>query len=214
MGLYEKMAEAVVKGDMNTCERLSNEAIRQGIEPVEAIQEGFAKGMETVGNRFESGQLYLPEMMLAAQAMNAGIRVLEPHIAKEGSKSLKSSGRVVLATIQGDMHDIGKNIVNLIMSTSGFDVIDLGKDVKVSSIIKEAKKADADIIGVSALMTTTMGYMPVLIEELSELGMRQDFKVMVGGAPVTPEWAEEIGCDGYAKDAVAAVTVAKELIGK
>ena len=100
------------------------------------------------------------------------------------------------------------------MSTSGFDVIDLGKDVKVSSIIKEAKKADADIIGVSALMTTTMGYMPVLIDELSELGLRQDFKVMVGGAPVTPEWAEEIGCDGYAKDAVAAIKVARKLVGK
>jgi 5-methyltetrahydrofolate--homocysteine methyltransferase len=214
MSVLKDMAEAVVKGDMEECERLSNVAIEQGIEPVEAIQAGFAKGMETVGNRFESGQLYLPEMMLAAQAMNAGIKVLRPHIAKEGSKSLQSSGKVALATIQGDMHDIGKNIVNLMMSTSGFDVIDLGKDVKVSNIIKEAKKADADIIGVSALMTTTMGYMPVLIDELSELGLRKDFKVMVGGAPVTPEWAEEIGCDGYAKDAVAAVKVARKLVGK
>jgi 5-methyltetrahydrofolate--homocysteine methyltransferase len=213
MSVLKDMAEAVVKGDMEECERLSSVAIEQGIEPVEAIQGGFAKGMETVGNRFESGQLYLPEMMLAAQAMNAGIKVLEPHIA-EGSKSLQSSGKVALATIQGDMHDIGKNIVNLMMSTSGFDVIDLGKDVKVSNIIKEAKKADADIIGVSALMTTTMGYMPVLIDELSELGLRKDFKVMVGGAPVTPEWAEEIGCDGYAKDAVAAVKVARKLVGK
>ena len=112
------------------------------------------------------------------------------------------------------MHDIGKNILKLIMSTSGFEVIDAGKDVKVGTIVKEAKEKNADIIGLSALMTTTMAYMPVLIEELSELGIREEFKIMVGGAPVTKEWANEIGSDGYAKDAVEAVTVAKKMLDK
>jgi len=213
MTIFEKMAEAVVKGDAKKCERLSNEVIKEDVEPVEAIQKGFAKGMETVGNYFESGKFYLPEMMLAAEAMKAGVKVLEPVIASKGSP-VQSKGKVLLATIQGDVHEIGKNIVRLIMSTSGFDVIDLGRDVKVSKIIEEAQKAKVDIIGVSALMTTTMSYMRVLIEELSDLGIRDNFKMMVGGAPVTEEWAKEIGADGYSKDAMVAVKVARNLLGK
>lgn len=214
MTILEKMADAVIRGNEEECAELANAALKQGIEPVKAIQEGFAKGMDTVGINFECGKFYLPEMMLAARAMNAGVRVLEPVMASKGSQGAQKRGKIVLATIQGDMHDIGKNIVKLLISTSGFDVIDLGKDVKVSRIIEEAQDKEADIIGVSALMTTTMGYMPELIEELYEMDMRQGLKVMVGGAPVTPEWAKEIGSDGYAKDAVGAVRVARELLGK
>jgi corrinoid protein of di/trimethylamine methyltransferase len=214
MTLFEKMADAVIRGNEADCIELANGALKEGIEPVDAIQQGFAKGMETVGINFECGKFYLPEMMLAAKAMNAAVKILEPVIASKGSGGIQKSGKVVLATIQGDMHDIGKNIVKLIMSTSGFDVIDLGKDVKVTRIIEEAQEKNADIIGVSALMTTTMGYMPQLIEELAEMNIRNSFKVIIGGAPVTPEWAEEIGSDGYAKDAVGAVRVARKLVGK
>ena len=130
MSIFEKMAEAVVKGDVDECKRLSNEVIKKGIEPVAAIQDGFSKGMETVGNNFERGKIYLPEMMLAAEAMNAGVKILESVIASSGSHAIQK-GKVLLATIQGDVHEIGKNIVKLIMSTSGFDVIDLGKDVNL-----------------------------------------------------------------------------------
>ncbi len=214
MTILEKMADAVIRGNEADCIELAKGALKEGVDPVEAIQEGFAKGMETVGINFESGKFYLPEMMLAAKAMNAGVKILEPAIASKGSQGLQKSARVVLATIQGDMHDIGKNIVKLIMSTSGFDVIDLGKDVKVTRIIEEAQEREADIIGVSALMTTTMGYMPQLIEDLCEMNIRKNFKVIIGGAPVTPEWAEEIGSDGYAKDAAGAIRIARELMGK
>jgi methanogenic corrinoid protein MtbC1 len=140
MTLFEKMADAVIRGNEADCIELANGALKEGIEPVDAIQQGFAKGMETVGINFECGKFYLPEMMLAAKAMNAAVKILEPVIASKGSGGIQKSGKVVLATIQGDMHDIGKNIVKLIMSTSGFDVIDLGKDVKVTRIIEEAQE--------------------------------------------------------------------------
>lgn len=214
MSIFEDMANAVIGRNVGACVDLSNRVIKEEIDPLKAIQEGFAKGMETVGRNFESGKFFLPEMILAAKAMNAGVDVLKPVIASKSLGKVQDKGKVVLATVQGDMHDIGKNILKLIMSTSGFEIIDLGKDVKVDTIISEAKDQQADIIALSALMTTTMGYMPILMEELSEMGIRQDFKVMVGGAPVTEEWADEIGSDGYAEDAVAAVQVAKALLNK
>lgn len=214
MTIFKRMADAVIRGNEEECVELANTALKEGVDPVEAIQKGFAKGMETVGINFESGKFYLPEMMLAAKAMNAGVEIFEPVIASKGSQGAQKRGTVVLATIQGDMHDIGKNIVKLLMSTTGFDVIDLGKDVKVTRIIEESQERKADIIGVSALMTTTMAYMPELIGELSETDLRERIKVMVGGAPVTPEWAKEIGSDGYAKDAVGAIRVARELLGR
>jgi 5-methyltetrahydrofolate--homocysteine methyltransferase len=212
MGILGEMAEAVVNRDKEACAKLAERALEEGLDPMETIHEGFAKGMEVVGNNFESGQIYLPEMMSSAQAMNAGVEVLEPALAAKSPGAVMKEGKIILATVQGDMHDIGKNIVKLIMSTSGFEIIDLGKNVKVERIIEEAQDKKADIIALSALMTTTMGYMPVLIEELSEIGCRQDFKVMVGGAPVTKQWAKEIGSDGYAKDAAEAVKVAKALV--
>ncbi len=214
MSILEEMANAVIKRDTAACIDLANQAIREDIDPLEAIQKGFAKGMEVVGQNFESGKFYLPEMMLAAKAMNAGVDILNPVIASKNLGKVQDKGKVVLATVQGDMHDIGKNILKLIMSTSGFEIIDLGKDVKVDRIISEARDKNADIIGLSALMTTTMTFMQVVIEELSEMDIRDDFKVIVGGAPVTEKWANEIGSDGYAKDAVEAVQVAKGIMNK
>jgi corrinoid protein of di/trimethylamine methyltransferase len=212
MTIFEDMADAVIRGDEADCIELANRVLNENIDPVEAIQKGFSKGMETVGKKFESGEFYLPQMLLAAKAMDAGVAILEPSIASRDSQEKLKSGTIVLATIQGDQHDIGKNIVKLLLSTSGFYVIDLGKDVKVIRIIEAAQEKKADIIGVSALMTTTMGYMPELIIELTEMNIRQSYKVMVGGAPVTSDWAEEIGFDGYGEDAVAAVRLARELM--
>ena len=210
MDSLKQMAEAVIVGDVEQCVTMAKKAIEDNLDPVEAIQKGFSTGMDTVGKRFESGEMFLPEMMQAAEAMNAGVAVLKSAVESAGSGTLEE-GKVVLATIQGDMHDIGKNIVKLLLSTSGFEITDLGKDVKVGVIIDRAEEAQAKVIGVSALMTTTMGYMPDLIQELQELGIEAEFPVMVGGAPVTEEWAKEIGAHGYAKDAVGAVRIAKQL---
>ena len=212
MEILQSMADAVIAGNADVCAKLAEKAHAEGIDAVKAIQEGFSAGMEAVGNKFECGDVFLPEMMQSADAMNAGVAVLKPHIKSQQQKDLIGGGKVVLATIQGDMHDIGKNIVKILMSTSGFDVIDLGKDVKVTDIVEQADDREADIIGVSALMTTTMGYMPEVVEELEEMGIRDEFIYLVGGAPVTEEWAEEIGSDGYAKDAAEAVRVVKELV--
>jgi 5-methyltetrahydrofolate--homocysteine methyltransferase len=212
MGILQEMADAVINRDKEACAKLADKAIKEDLDPIEAIQEGFAKGMEVVGNNFECGKIYLPEMMSSAQAMNLGVKVLEPALATKSPEAVKKEGKIILATVQGDMHDIGKNIVKLIMSTAGFEIIDLGRNVKVERIIDEAQDKKADIIALSALMTTTMGYMPVLIEELTEMGFKQDFKVMVGGAPVTEKWVKQIGADGYARDAIGAVKVAKELV--
>jgi corrinoid protein of di/trimethylamine methyltransferase len=208
---FNEMKDAVVRGDKEACVDLAKKALESGVEPLKAIQEGFTPGMQVVGKGFEDGSLFLPDMMLAAEAMKAGIAVLEA--AMPADKAAENHlGKVVVATVQGDVHDIGKNILRILLSTAGFEVIDLGRDVKVATIINEAEDEEVDIIGVSALMTTTMMYMKELIEELSEAGLRDRFKVMVGGAPVTPEWAREIGADGYAKDAFAAIAVAKDLV--
>jgi trimethylamine corrinoid protein len=208
---FKVMTDAVVRGDAEACVTLAKQAVDAGADPLEAIQQGFAPGMQIVGKGFEDGSLFLPDMMLAAEAMKAGIAVLEKAMPA-GQAAESRVGKAVVATVQGDVHDIGKNILRILLSTSGFEVVDLGRDVKVATIINEAEDEEADIIGVSALMTTTMMYMKELLEELSEAGLRDRFKVMVGGAPVTPEWANEIGADGYAKDAFAAIAVAKNLL--
>jgi corrinoid protein of di/trimethylamine methyltransferase len=208
---FKELTDAVVRGDAAACEDLARKVLESNIDPQRAIQEGLAPGMEIVGNGFEDGSLFLPDMMLAAEAMKAGIAVLEQAMTTDQAAANRA-GKMVVATIQGDVHDIGKNILRILMSTAGFEVVDLGRDVKVLTIVDEAEDEGADIIAVSALMTTTMMYMKELIEELSEAGLRDRFKVMVGGAPVTETWAKEIGADGYAKDAFAAIQVAKDLL--
>jgi corrinoid protein of di/trimethylamine methyltransferase len=209
---FEQMKEAVIRGDAAACVALAQEVVATGGDPLQAIREGFAPGMVVIGKGFEDGDLFLPDMMLAARAMQAGIDVLEQAMTAAQAAETRA-GKAILATIQGDVHDIGKNILRIMMSTSGFDVVDLGRDVKVATIIAEAERWRADVICVSALMTTTMMYMKELVDELEEIGVRQDYKVMVGGAPVTEAWAHEIGADGYAKDAFLAVQVAKDLLG-
>jgi trimethylamine corrinoid protein len=209
--IFEKMELAIIDGDEELCASLAQKAIDESIDPAEAIDKGFAKGMRVLGDRFESGECFLPELLTAEDAMNAAMEILQPKI-QESQAQKEKRGKVVIGTIQGDVHDIGKNIVKLFMSVAGFDVIDVGRDVPVRTFIKTAQKENADIIAASALMTTTMVYMPELIKQLKELGIREQFKVMVGGAPVIKSWAQEVGADGYGLTGKEAVQSALELM--
>ena len=210
--LFEKMAQSIIDGDSDVSAELAQQAITAGIDPLEAINEGFVKGVNNVGESFSCGMAYLPELVMAGEAMKAAVAVLEPEMKRLGSQR-KMFGKVVLATVQGDIHEIGKSLVGTILAASGFEVFDLGVDVATSRIIEKAKEVDADIIGLSALLTTTMVKQKEVIDELDKLGMRSKIKVMVGGAPVTRDWVQRIEADGYSEDAIGAVAVAKQLVG-
>ncbi|MDP7078025.1 MAG: corrinoid protein [Desulfobacterales bacterium] len=212
-GIFKEMEQAIIDGDEELCTSLAQRAIDGNMDAAEAIQKGYAEGMRILGDRFESGECFLPELLAAEDAMNAAVEVLKPKIEETGGDKEKR-GKVVIGTIQGDVHDIGKNIVKLFMSVAGFEMIDVGRDVPLRTFIQTAQKENADVIAASALMTTTMTYMPEMIKQLKELGIREQFKVMVGGAPVIESWAEEIGSDGYGLTAKEAVQSAMELMIK
>jgi corrinoid protein of di/trimethylamine methyltransferase len=202
--------EATIEGDEEQCVALAQQVLDQGLDPFEAIQEGFTKGMLIVGEKFARMEYYLPELMGCADAMEAALKVLEPHLGQNQERGIQ--GTIVLGTIQGDLHDLGKNIVKTMLQATGFTVYDLGCDVAVRQFVEKAEEVNADIIAASAILTTTMAYMPDLVDLLSEMGIRDKFKIMVGGAPVTPEFAEEAGVDGYGENAAEAVNVAKRLM--
>jgi corrinoid protein of di/trimethylamine methyltransferase len=183
-----------------------------GIDPLDAINNGFVVGVDHVGNLFSNGEAFLPELVMAGEAMKTAVNVLEPEMSKRGTER-KILGTVVLGTIEGDIHDIGKSLVGTMLSAAGFKVIDLGVDVPVATLVERARAENADIIGVSALLTTTMVKQRKVVEALEDIGLRSTIKVMVGGAPVTSDWVDEIGADCYSEDAVGAVAVAKELLG-
>jgi len=211
MDLFKEMANAVIDGDEEKSIALAKEGLAKGVDPTEAIEKGFAEGMRVIGDLFEKLEIYLPQVIISADAMTAGVEVFRHHLVAEGGETPKKT--VLLGTIQGDVHDIGKNIVKIMLESNGFKVYDLGRDVPVFDFIEKVKELSPDIIGVSALMTTTMVYMPKLIEALKEEKLREKVKVMVGGAPVLPEWAKKIGADGYGESAMEAVRVAKRLVG-
>ena len=211
--IFKEMEEAIINADAEKATQLAKDAIEKGINPAEAIEKGFASGMAVLGDRFEKEEVFLAELLLAEEAMSAAIDVLEPKI-KEMKVGIASKGKVVIGAIQGDVHDIGKNIIKLFLNVSGFECIDLGRDVPVRNFIDTAKKENADIIAASALMTTTMIYMPELIKQIDEMGIRDRFKIMVGGAPVVREWAQEIGADGYGRTTKEAVSEAIRLTQK
>jgi corrinoid protein of di/trimethylamine methyltransferase len=211
MDLFKEMAKAVIDGNEEWAISLAKEALAKGMDPTEAIEKGFAEGMKEVGRRFEKLEIYLPEVIISADAIVAGVEVFRQHIVARGGQSAQKV--VLLGTIQGDVHDIGKNIVKIMLESNGFKVYDLGRDVPVLDFIAKVKELNPDIVGVSALMTTTMVYMPKLIEALKEEKLREKVKIMVGGAPVLPEWAKKIGADGYGESAMEAVKVAKSLLG-
>ena len=210
--VYSAMARSVREGDGDEAERLALDAITAGIAPLDAINLGFVPGVEEIGDQFSCGEAFLPQLVMAGEAMKKALDTLEPVMMAKG-QSRSQLGTVILGTIAGDIHDIGKTLVGTMLTVAGFKVIDLGVDVPVMTLVETAREAKADIIGVSALLTTTMANQRDVIEALEDLGLRPEIKVMVGGAPVTREWSEQIGADGYSQDAVGAVTLARRLVG-
>ena len=209
--LLAAMRQSIADGDQDAATATANQAIEVGLDPLVAIDEGYVPGLSYVGSCFSSGEMFLPDMMLAARAMNAAMAVLKPELAKR-SQERSVRGRVVIGTVKGDIHEIGKNLVGTMLSASGFEVVDLGVDVAPERFVDAARENNADIVGVSALLTTTMTGQRTVVESLAAAGMRPGVKVIVGGAPVTRAWAAEIGADGYSEDAVGAVALATRLM--
>jgi corrinoid protein of di/trimethylamine methyltransferase len=210
--LFEAMRRAVVDGDDKRAEELAREAVASGVDPLAALDEGYVAGLRHVGEEFSKGELYLPDMMLAARAMKRAMTVLEPELARTGA-ARRALGRVVLGTVSGDIHEIGKNLVATLLAASGFEVRDLGVNVSADQFVEAVLDFDADVVGVSALLTTTMTGQRTVVEAMAAAGLRPKVKVIVGGAPVTGAWAAEIGADGYSEDAVGAVALARTLVG-
>lgn len=209
--LFKAMAQSIIEGEPEDAERLAREALAQSIEPLDAINRGFVPGVDEVGRGFGCGDLFLPDLVRAGAAMKAATKVLEPEMLRRGTVR-ESAGTVVLGTIKGDIHEIGKNLVGTMFTAGGFTVHDLGVDVPFDAFVEKARDVNANVVGVSALLTTTMANQRKVIEALDKAGLRPKVKVLVGGAPVTRGWASEIGADGYAEDAVGAVKVARELL--
>ncbi len=207
--IYAGAREAVLKGDIDAAADVARRGLDEGIDPIELINNGFIPGINEVGDLFGTGQLFLPELIKAAKAMQAATDIINAAIPEgEGQEG----GRVVIGTVEGDVHDIGKTIVVSLLKANGFEVLDLGRDVKTERFIEEAQRFNADIIGSSALLTTTMGAQKKLEEALRQAGLKERFKTMVGGAPVTRRWARRIGADAFAENASEAVRLARELI--
>ena len=210
--LFDAMGRSIIDGDAEAAASLAQEAVATGVDPLEAINQGFVPGINVIGEEFSCERVVLPQLVLAGEAMKAAIGVLEPEMTKAGS-AREIEGRVVLATVAGDIHDIGKTLVGTMLAAHGFEVYDLGVDVATDAIVEKVREVDADLVGVSALLTTTMLVQKEVVTALDEAGLRPGVKVMVGGAAVTPEWVEQIGADGFGQDAVAAVATARELVG-
>ena len=210
--LYKKMAQSVIDGDDDEAGALAEQALAEGIEPLDAINKGYTAGMDVVGELFATGEYFLPDLILGGEAMKAALAVLEPALAAAGQQR-QVLGTVVLGTVEGDIHEIGKSLVGSMLSANGFLVHDVGIDVEAQEFVAQVREHGADILALSALLTTTMLHQREVIEHLSEAGLREQVKVMVGGSPVTQAWADQIGADGFAEDAANAVTVAKRLMG-
>ncbi len=210
--MFAAMRQAIIDGDPAGATALAEQALAAGVPPLDAIENGFVPGLTHVGEQFGAGELYLPDMMLAARAMQKAVAVLEPEMQRLAT-SRRVLGRVVLGTVKGDIHEIGKNLVGMMLSTSGFEVHDLGVDVAPERFVEAAREHDADIVGVSALLTTTMSGQRTVVEAIEAAGMRPKVKVIVGGAPASATWASEIGADGYSEDAIGAVALVRRLVG-
>ncbi len=209
---FQKMAQSVLDGDSDAAVALAKQAVESGIDPLEAITKGFVKGVNQVGESFAKGEAFLPELVMAGEAMKAAVSTLEPEMQKRGVHRTML-GKVVIATVEGDILVIIKSLVGTMPSASDYQVYDLGVDVSAAKIIAKVKEVDADLVGLSALLTTTMVKQREVIDELDKLGLRKKVKVMVGGAPVTRDWVQKIEADGYSEDAIGAVRLAKQLMG-
>jgi len=203
----QALADAVIKGDQNTAVEITKAALSEGTAAKSVLDEGLIAGMDIIGARFKKNEVYIPEVLIAARAMKMAMEILEPELAKAGVKPV---GKLLIGTVQGDLHDIGKNLVAMMLKGAGFEVIDLGVDIGPEKFVEQAKASDAQLIGMSALLTTTMPAMEKTITALKEAGISA--KIMIGGAPVTQGYADKIGAHGYAPDAASAVDTAKGLV--
>jgi len=210
MADLKQLASALMKGDAPAVEKMTQEALDAGTDPKQILDDGLIAGMQVVGEQFKNNEIYVPEVLIAARAMQAGMKVLEPILVKAGIKPVAT---IAMGTVRGDLHDIGKNLVSMMMRGNGFKVVDLGIDVTPEKFVEAAKDEDVRLIGMSALLTTTMPSMKATIEELQKAGLLGRVKVLIGGAPITQRYADEIGADGYAPDAASAVDKAKALVG-
>jgi 5-methyltetrahydrofolate--homocysteine methyltransferase len=208
---FKKLQGHVQAGELDQVKDFISKALGRGVAPMEIIEKGLRPAMEEVGRKFETLEIFLPEMIMAADAMAAGVELLRPNMA--GKEAEGRIGRLVLGTVSGDVHRIGKDIVRIMLEGAGFEVADVGHDVPDDTFVKNVRDGKPDILGMSALMTTTMQNIPRVIEALNAEGLRGKVKVIVGGAPVLPEWAKQIGADGYGENAVQAVKIARQLVG-
>lgn len=208
--IFSKLQQAVIEGEPEDAEAFAKQALEQKIDPLECINKGLTPGIEKVGELFSKGDYYLPELIIGADAMKAALEILEPALI--GGQEREVVGMVVLGTVEGDLHEIGKTLVGTMLTANGFKVVDLGVNQSPEAFIKAIKENNADIVGASALLTTTMLQQKKLIEALESAGLRDKVKVMVGGAPVTDRYAKEIGADGYSEDAISAVDIAYRLM--
>jgi corrinoid protein of di/trimethylamine methyltransferase len=210
--MLKKMAQSIIDGDSDAAVALARQAIATDMDPLEAISKGFVAGVNSVGEAFARGDAFLPELVMAGEAMKMAVAILDPELKKRGSQR-QMLGKVVIGTVEGDIHEIGKSLVATMLGASGFEVFDLGVDTPGDKLIGKALEVNADILAMSALLTTTMVRQREVIEELEKEGLRKRIKVMVGGAPVTREWVSTIRADGYSEDAIGAVALAKSLMG-
>ncbi len=211
MSMLDELRQRVIDGDMNATQELVQKNLAEKIPPEQILKDGLISAMTEVGRRFECGDFYVPEMLISARAMKSGLALLRPYLT---AANVQAVGKVIIGTVQGDLHDIGKNLVGMMLEGAGFEVIDLGADVSPDKYMAAVKEHQPGLIACSALLTTTMPRMENIISSLKEAGLRDQVKVMIGGAPVTDKYAIEIGADGYAQDAAAAASLAKELIRK
>ncbi len=211
--LLAQLTQSVLVGEREVAARLTRDALAAGVEPLTVIDRGLVPGMDQAGEKFSTGEYFLPNLLIAARAMQDSMTILEPELLSR-DEQIANAGTVVIGTVHGDIHEIGKSLVGTMFTANGFKVHDLGVDVPVETFVNTVRDTGADILGLSALLTTTMVVQREVIEALSEAGLRKNVKVLVGGAPVSAAWAQEIGADGYADDAVAAVRLAQQVLGR
>jgi len=207
--MLDKIKQAVIAGEMDGIAELTNQALAQGIGARDILDQALTPAMDIVGEEYERGDRYVPEMLISAETMKASVAILKPLLVEAG---VEACGKVVIGTVEGDLHDIGKDLVAMMLEGAGFEVVNLGVEVTAEEFLKAAKEQKPDIIGMSALLTTTMIHMPEVIDALQQAGLRDRVKVIIGGAPVTQGYADKIGADGYAPDAASATKLAKSLL--
>lgn len=210
MAILEDLAAEVIKGDAEAAKNLTEEALSQNVSAENILNSGLVAGMNVIGEEFKNNEIFIPEVLVAARAMKAGMQIIRPLLAEANVESL---GKVIIGTVGGDLHDIGKNIVAMLLEGAGFEVVDLGADVTKEKFLEFAEKEKPDVLGMSALLTTTMVFMKDMVQSLEESGLKDNIKVIVGGAPITQSYADEIRADGYAPDAASAVDLVKSVIG-